>query len=691
MNRAGVASSGFVLGLLMMSGLVQAQEKPPEPVPAKAAEAPVQEVVITLERGSEAVEIDRKSYKISSSDQTATTPAADVIAQLPNVYVDPRRNISVAGAASVTLLVDGQRVNRDNALQIPAGRIDRIEVITNPSAEFQGRGPFLNIVLKPLRAENVMRTLSGSAETLGGVNLSGMGSASWGPVNVMAMGSLISRFPRESEARSDFTYLVPGLDGLSRRQAAFLAKTDYSMLSGDLSVGRTLSDTRSLSLRLSPLYIRNDSRMRGDERLSYSDGAERLGREAMDSETNSTMFTASATLEDKLKRGHSDQLSVTLYGTRDDGQKRYDRQGLRRQGLILDEDHVNLGISLSGKRERLLPDGKLTFGFTLGTEESEREYRSQGNRVSGVADTNRFDTRSKSAEVYASWQKQFGTFKVMPGLRFVHRSLRLSGPSGRIPGHTDYEGILPSLHLEWTLPAKDTLSLSLTRRVTGGDEARRNPARRVKDLQMVTEGNPNLRFIVNEAAELAYSRQIKGHNLSAILYQRESRNDAESYLTLLTEDVFLERWIALGQTRQSGVSLSLNGKWTPKLSYRLSADLSERRIRSTTPDVQVIERSDSVESGRIQLEYKPNSKHKYSGTLQYIGGNFGLQTQSKATVFSNLQYVRNFSNGTKFTADLINLGGTRVHKQVYDTSRFRGFTRTERDVVSLRLGLSRDF
>jgi outer membrane receptor for ferrienterochelin and colicin len=82
--------------------------------------------------------------------------ASDILRNVPSVEVDIDGNVSLRGSGDMQILINGRPsplmgTNRAQALQqIPANTIERIEVITNPSAKYRpdGTAGMINIVLK---------------------------------------------------------------------------------------------------------------------------------------------------------------------------------------------------------------------------------------------------------------------------------------------------------------------------------------------------------------------------------------------------------------------------------------------------------------------------------------------------------------------------------------------------------------
>ena len=100
--------------------------------------------------------IDKQIFFVDRSLTIKGGTASDALKKIPNVDVDIDGNISLRGDLNVTVLLDGKpsgmthgdrRAMVDN---IPAAMIDKVEVITNPSAKYDpdGMGGIINIILK---------------------------------------------------------------------------------------------------------------------------------------------------------------------------------------------------------------------------------------------------------------------------------------------------------------------------------------------------------------------------------------------------------------------------------------------------------------------------------------------------------------------------------------------------------------
>jgi hypothetical protein len=124
----------------------------------KLAEATngLNEIVIVAEKTTVDIRLDKKIFNIGKDLSIRGGNASDVLGNVPSVQVDVEGNVSLRGNENVTILIDGRPsalvgMNGADALrQIPAEAIEKVEVITSPSARYDAEGTagILNIILR---------------------------------------------------------------------------------------------------------------------------------------------------------------------------------------------------------------------------------------------------------------------------------------------------------------------------------------------------------------------------------------------------------------------------------------------------------------------------------------------------------------------------------------------------------------
>ena len=134
----------MVCGMLS-SGVVAQNEAPKikmDSLKMTADTLLLESVSITAERPLFSVEGEKTLYQVSDDPTVQSGVASDALQNAPGVSVDVEGNITLRGTSSVEIWINDQpsHLNKENLkayLQtLPANAIDRIEVITNPSARY---------------------------------------------------------------------------------------------------------------------------------------------------------------------------------------------------------------------------------------------------------------------------------------------------------------------------------------------------------------------------------------------------------------------------------------------------------------------------------------------------------------------------------------------------------------------------
>ncbi|WP_140487345.1 outer membrane beta-barrel family protein [Flavobacterium sp. GSA192] len=116
--------------------------------------AQLNEVVVRAEKSTVEIKLDKKVYNVGQDMIVKGGTVSDVLENVPSVTVDVEGNVSLRGNENVRIFIDGRPSNAlnmaDALRQIPADAIDKVEVITNPSARYDAEGGagILNIILK---------------------------------------------------------------------------------------------------------------------------------------------------------------------------------------------------------------------------------------------------------------------------------------------------------------------------------------------------------------------------------------------------------------------------------------------------------------------------------------------------------------------------------------------------------------
>src|SRR5690606_31718481 len=132
--------------------------------------ASLDEVVVRAETTEVEVRLDKKIYNIGKDLTTAGGTVSDALNNVPSVTVDLDGAISLRGNQNVRILINGKPSamagfgSTDVLAQLPAEAIERVEVITSPSARYDAEGSagILNIILRKEKTLGFNGSLTGT-------------------------------------------------------------------------------------------------------------------------------------------------------------------------------------------------------------------------------------------------------------------------------------------------------------------------------------------------------------------------------------------------------------------------------------------------------------------------------------------------------------------------------------------------
>lgn len=130
-------------------------------------------VEVRAERSDMQFSLDKRIFNVGKDLASRGGSASDVLDNIPSVSVGVEGEVNLRGSSDVRILINGRPsglvgLNGTDGLRtIQANMIERVEIITNPSAKFEAEGMagIINIILKKDRAKG----FNGSFEVSGGI------------------------------------------------------------------------------------------------------------------------------------------------------------------------------------------------------------------------------------------------------------------------------------------------------------------------------------------------------------------------------------------------------------------------------------------------------------------------------------------------------------------------------------------
>jgi len=476
--------------------------------------------------------------------------------------------------------------------QLGAENIDRIEVITNPPANFKrdGSAGIINIVTKR-RAGARTATVQASVGSRGRYNLSTSQGAQIGKLNLRGTAGVrrdlrIRDIDGRRRVRDPATGTV-----LAERQLAAAAEDERLSTSASLGADYDLTTVDRLGAEAD--FSRRDADFEIVEQnlVLGTNGAvnnqferSRISREH---ERNSSVL---------LRYHHAgendgDGLTVTAQSseyfehTPPHLTNRYvvppQAPTIQRQVFdeyeLLQEFSVEYLSSLSG-------DGKFISGYDVERTQDHFDY-SQTIPVDigeiGPPDpdfTNQLRFEQTIHALYGSYEHPLGHWTALAGLRLEQTDLLVRQVTSAERSSQDYFRVFPTLHLSDKLDDQQTLSFSYGKRLVRPFAQDLDPNRLEPDAFTIRQGNPRLEPIEIDSLEAGWSYDEGHTSLSTTLYARRRRNDLAYLSTPISPTVVLITPANVGESTSGGVELAASGRVIPQLDFKLSGNLFYNQI-----------------------------------------------------------------------------------------------------------------
>jgi len=700
-----------VLGIALtaLPSLAVAQDAGlPKPTP-KTAPKTVGEVVVTGQAPAAQTSIDRRSYSVSGDLQAQTGAIADALRNVPSVEVDVQGNVSLRGDPNVTILVDGkpsslfQGDNKGQALQsLPADSIERVEVITNPSAEFRADGTAGVINLISKKAKGVGRT--------GSVRL----TVGDGP-----------RYAASANLGYNSNRLTVSSDLSVRHDAQKSRLFDDRLQTDPASGAQTAIDQDELT------YILVDSanvRVSADYDLTPR---MRIGAEAHGNYTDFRVDAPSRFTSDDLNGAPPDafsrQLSVHQKRAAAEASASL-RQKIGAEGeFVLNLSHeeivdprVRAGhtfdqappapdafdeqrldnhlhhTELKGDYTQPMADmSKLKLGFDI--ERLDNAYRNRGfagrapsSLAPDPALTNLFLFRRTISAAYATYEKPIGGLTVQAGLRVEDVRQDLDQATLGQDVANDYLRAYPTLHLAWKLSESQQFTASYSHRVQRPDPSEFNSFRFLIDPLNFRAGNPHLKPQQTQSFEVGYEYREAPVVLLATLYYRQNRDGVADVLRDLGGGVFLTERSNVAQSRSGGLELVANGRLTKTLTYNLNGNLGWTELESLGP-LFAPTRSMVAFSGHGSLTWQATADDLFQLNAFMNGKRLTPQGHADPMVGVDLGYRHKLTDKLSVMMTAQDILGTFRVSQAIDTPVLQERSKTNFNTRSVRVGLTWTF
>lgn len=563
---------------------------------------------IVEQRSTLEMMIDRKVFRVGDDLNSAGANATELLRNVPSVDVDIDGNLSLRGSGNVTILIDGRpsglvgSATQSLLEQIPASSIDRVEIITSPTAKYdpEGVAGILNIILKKDKLEGK----HGQVSVTWGSDENHSGS-----VNGNMRGQKLNfSFNAGWNKRNNFRW------GDSERLQAFGGELEgaYDSLSTLLSNSYADNESHSWNVRAGLDWMPS-SKTTWNLGVRTNQSSNRGVEDVVNLETWSTDAVGGFTRYGLSSR---DNASTDLdlgyehkYGERHTLQafaRWSQREGVSHDSLWQDlpsaaldsaylsnanlNDGGNWNTTVQADYEKPLDhDGKLELGYKTILRESNEDQRFWQRDSARTPFEQAYDFRYREDihAAYVTWGRKYGAWGVQVGGRgeVVYTTAELQGDSadlaaavGQLGGDealfvNDYVSFYPSANLSYTVDDRNQWVLSYNRRVNRPRGRQVNPFVDNADPRNLRYGNPFLRPEYTDGLEFGHQLTTKAVTLTTSLFYKTTRDVIRRYIEVAETGVAYRTFVNLARQSNSGLEVVAMWRKGRTLQVRLNGSV----------------------------------------------------------------------------------------------------------------------
>ena len=641
-------------------------------------------VEIIAEKSTVEIRLDKKIYNVGKDMTVKGGSASDVLDNVPSVTVDVEGNVSLRGNENVRILINGKPSGlvglsgTDALRQLPADAIQKVEVITSPSARYaaEGTAGIINIILRKGKALG----FNGSASITSGdpFQLSGTVNLNYRTKKVNFFSNFgYSDSETPGHSNSYVSYLDTDQDTKFRNEDRVYDR-DRNRFNASGGMEVFISDDSNITL--SGVYrksksddLSTNSIVELDANKVIINNKDRLDAEKEIDESYQVSLNYTKDFNDK---GHQLTLDVQYNKSEEDESSDISENFFYPViGSEISErtstDEKSKDYLLKG--DYVLPIGEnsqFEFGFKGDFNRLTSDYlvedydQETGNFINNTDFSNNLLFNQDIYSVYTQYGSKINQFSYLFGLRaeITNRLIEVSNESYK----KDYAELFPTVNLGYEINDTESFTVGYSRRLRRPRHWFLNPFESRTSETYIFTGNVELDPSYSNSFEIGYLKKWDKLSLNSSVYYNHSINNYEMVQREQMRDldgngsketlVIIRKPINLSSQDRIGFEFTAN--YNPFKALRLSSSFNFYQFETDGMDVYT--NSDNEE---VIVDYSTKStswftrltaRVKLPGSIEwqtrgmYMGPRKTAQSDRKGMVMVSMAFSKDIlkSNGT---------------------------------------------
>lgn len=546
------------------------------------------EVIVRSEKTTVEIKLDKKVYNVGKDLMVKGGTVSDVLDNIPSVTVDVEGNIALRGNENVRVLIEGKPSNAINVSEalrlIPADAIDKVEVVTNPSARYEaeGGGGIINIILKKGKNQGMNGTFIGNVGDPKNNSLNGTLNYKTKEFNLFTTqgysdrnnpgNALVnSRYLNDDNSTRDFMN--------ENRTNERLSKAYNGSFGMDWFLDKSLTWTNIVNLRRS-VGDNTDNVFQNyyDQDFVYDYTRNRINRE--DSKSNNIEYTTNFTKNFK-KEGHKLTIDGSFSANIDRNTALISDKATNTTAETLDETTNNQDQSRNLiQTDYVLPLAKgsqFEAGYRGDFLTITTDFSVINNGIPFPEFTNILEYKEKVNALYVNYGFKVKKFSFLFGTRWEDSNIEVNQLATNDFNTKRYNNFFPSAFLTYEFSNQTSASISYSKRLQRPRGRQLNPFNNLSSNVNIFVGNPDLNPSFTDAIDLSYLKKWSNLTLSTSMYGNRT-TDAIQFVRRESGDfqngvpIILSSPINLATEYRGGFEFTLN--YSPYKWWKLNSNFN---------------------------------------------------------------------------------------------------------------------
>lgn len=600
--------------------------------------------------------LGKKVLRIGQDLSATGSNALEALDNIPSVSTTQKGQVQIRGNSNVVIYINGKETRRDPATlkYISAEVLEKIEVITNPSAKYDAEGVagIINLVYKKgktgkfkLEAITNLNVLTNPfyISPNGGLNA----SYSKDKFSFFTNISLdYGNYEDYSDAtRKNFR------DNLSLYDSRTILKG--TGLIGNYNLGFSIEPDSTLSMGLEVNYDRWDILNDGLQKSSfeYRDRPIETIELANERREVENEIWINYSLEKTFKPKQNLKISLTIGGEDESNFTKSDEITLVNfpetvQQFLLNSEETEQQRYYQGKADfttSFFNFGQLETGIKADFIEYNILQKVRLRSKTIQLPDNDFTMNMQKIGVYVLQRHQLKKLEYSLGIRMEQFTSEAVQRADQNTFTQDYLRFFPSVQVNYLLPDNShTIGFNYTRRINRPGFFALNPFISYEDPLNLETGNPALRPEIANLYELSYHKEIDKLGIDLTFYRRKTRDAIQDNIIAIDNDQTLSSSINLGEQTNQGVEGQIEYRLNKAIKTTASLVLSQVQFADATYEINFDKQT--TWSARLKQQFQLPNNWKIELSETYRAPSYEAQRKSHEQFYMNVGVNKKFNN-----------------------------------------------